>query len=81
MSVEEKDEILSRISAAIGLIKWLGGGAVSAFIALIVLIVADHYDQANIRKDTDWMKPRVERMWYKTHPEDLAGDPSQRPLP
>jgi len=76
MSLEEKEEILNRISAAIGLIKWLGGGAASAFVALILLIVADHYEQATIKKDTDWMKPRVERMWYRTHPEDLAGDPN-----
>jgi len=71
MGTEEKDEILSNLSALATLIKWLGGGAVSAFLALIGLVVADHYDQENIRRDTNWMKPRVERMWYKTHPEDL----------
>ena len=75
MSLEEKDEIIARIAAVADLVKWFGGGAISAFIALIILIIADHYEQASMKKDTDWMKPRVERLWYKAHPEEPLSEP------
>ena len=71
MSTEERDEIISPIRSVMSLLRWLGGGSFIAVMGLIILVVADHYDQVNLRHDSDWMKPRVERLWYKSHPDDL----------
>lgn len=80
MSHEEEQEILRNILAVASMLKWMGGSVLIVFFTLVVLVVADHYDQANLSRDVQWMRPRVERMWYeaarnKTQP-GVPGEPS-----
>ena len=65
MSAEEKEEILASLSTLIGIAKWLGGASFLALCGLILVIVADHYEQQVIKSDVHWMRPRVEQLWYQ----------------
>jgi hypothetical protein len=65
MSTEEKEEILASLSHLVGIAKWLGGGSFLALCGLILIIIADHYEQQVIKTDVQWLRPRVEQLWYQ----------------
>ncbi len=74
MSTEERDEILGYLKAVLSLLKWFGGGSFLALCALIALNISDHFDQAHIKKDVEWMRPKVERLWYRGEPLSISED-------
>jgi hypothetical protein len=65
MSTEEKDEILASLSTLIGIARWLGGTSLVAFCGMILVLVTDHYEQQVIKTDVQWIRPRVEQLWYQ----------------
>lgn len=71
MPIEDKDEILHRINTAIFAVRFfgwigavLGAGAFGCAVVIVGIAVSDHYDQIALRKDSDWMMPRVTQLWY-----------------
>lgn len=68
MSGDERDEILGYLKAGVSLLKWLGSGSFLSLIALIGVVITDHYDLKHIKKDVEWIKPKVEQIWYKHSP-------------
>ena len=71
MSTEDRDEILGVVRSAKLWIKVLSflvaifGASISGvgFLAIKVAI-DDHYDQTDLRKDSNWMLPKVSWLWY-----------------
>lgn len=76
MSVEERDEILGYLRGIRSLIKWMGGASLVAVAGFISIDISDHYDQIMLRKEMDWVRPRVESMWFQHHQpsENLPGE-------
>ena len=66
---ETKDEILATLKAIRSIISWIGIHAVTGFAVVIWAMVIDHFDQVDLRKDDNYMKPRVTRLWIQAHPE------------
>jgi len=66
---EQLKELLIGIKAVRNLLGWIGSGILFSAVALIWALVADHFDQVNLRQDVDWMRPKVERLWYKSYPD------------
>jgi hypothetical protein len=81
----ENDEILTVLKAILGMIRWVGVPVLIGLASLVVIMVADHYEQVGLAKDRDdmklkqvelakdryYMKPRVQHLWKREHPEDL----------
>jgi hypothetical protein len=63
------DEVLDTLKAILGFLRWIGVPLVLALASGVALIVADHYAQVILEKDSDEMKPRVTRLWLERHPE------------
>lgn len=66
MSEQDEKEILQNIMAVASMLRWMGGSVLIVFFTLVVLVVADHYEQASLKREVDWVKPRVERLWYES---------------
>lgn len=62
-------ELLVGIKAVRNILNWIGGGILISALALVWALVVDHFDQVNLRQDVDWMRPKVERLWYKSYPD------------
>jgi hypothetical protein len=76
MSQDERDEILSELLV---IRRYLSGALAaigSAFVALGFVVVGDHYDQRDLRQHSDWMRPKVEALWYRADPNVRAEVPS-----
>lgn len=63
------------------MLRWMGGSVLIVFFTLVVLVVADHYEQATLSKDVQWMRPRVERMWYDSARTKQAAPIHDEPIP
>jgi hypothetical protein len=74
MSDQDEQEILRNIMAVASMLRWMGGSVLIVFFTLVVLVVADHYEQANMKRDVEWMRPKVELIWYST--KHSSGEPS-----
>jgi len=66
---DNHDDILDTLKAILGFMKWLGVPIAGALTVGIVIMVTDHYAQAGLEKDRDFMKPKVTRLWIERHPE------------
>ena len=71
MSSDERDEIVSYLRAVLSLLKWFGSGFLVTLCGLIGLIITDHYDLAHIKRDVEWMRPKVEQIWYKNETNSI----------
>ena len=71
------DEILGTLRSILTVISWIGVPALGAMTIIVGALIADHFDQVNLRRDSNWMKPRVQRMWLKEHPEIQADEATQ----
>lgn len=56
--------ILHGIKSAITI---FGTTIVLGFVSAAFFILNDHYTLNRVEEDADWMKPRVQSMWYKGH--------------
>lgn len=65
------DDILNVLKAILGLIRWVGIPVLVGTGGLIVVMVADHYQQIGLAEDRDYMKPRVVKLWQEKHPEEM----------
>ncbi len=65
MSDEERDEILGYLRWIQAVLRWLGGAGFVFFAGMVIVIISDHYEQTSMAKDIQWMRPRVESLWYK----------------
>lgn len=74
MSDQERDEILGYLRWIQGVLKWLGGAGFVFFAGLVIVIVSDHYEQTTLSKEVQWMRPRVESLWYKSRPSANSSD-------
>jgi hypothetical protein len=61
------NDIASILITIRSLIKGLGSIMVTGFIAAAWFIISDHFGLVRVTEDTDWMRPRVQSMWYKGH--------------
>jgi hypothetical protein len=68
---ESNEDILNVLKAILAMIRWVGVPILIGLSSLVVIMVADHYEQVGLAKDRDYMKPRVQHLWKKEHPEDL----------
>ena len=69
----KRDEILDTLKSILTFIRWIGIPAVTGIGFLIASLIADHYDQTQLDKDRDYMKPKVVRLWSKAYP-NLTSD-------
>jgi len=67
MSNDETQNIASILNGIKFVIVVFGSIIITAFFGAVFFIVNDHYSLVRVTEDTDWMKPRVQSMWYKGH--------------
>lgn len=65
----EREEILAILRTTKGLLRWVLGVAFAAVFGAAVVLISDHYDQLTLRHEMDYVKPKVERLWWKTFPD------------
>lgn len=68
-SPNNHDEVLDTLKAILGFMRWIGVPLVGALAVGIGIMVTDHYSQASLEQDRDYMKPKVTRLWLERHPE------------
>jgi len=72
MSQDEREQILAELLVIRRLLGWAAGGIFTVLAALGLVVTNDHFDQRSLRETSDWMRPKVERLWYKhMSPEEL----------
>jgi len=69
LSPAQKVEVTTILAGILGYLKIYGMATVTIFFAAVWFVINDHYCLAKVTEDTDWMKPRVQSMWYKGHPD------------
>jgi len=75
MSEDERSQILSELVVIKRLLRGAGLGFGGAMLAVATLVVTDHFDQADLRRTMDTVEPRVEKLWWRTFPnERVASD-------
>lgn len=73
---DNHDDILGTLRSIVSLMKW-GGVPLLGFVAFItVSIVADHFMIQRVKEDTNYMKPKVTRLWIESHPKEAASEAS-----
>jgi hypothetical protein len=76
MSTEDREQILTELLV---IRRYLGrsvAGVGAGVVALALVVVSDHYDQRDLRQHADWMRPKVEALWYRADPDVRAEMPS-----
>lgn len=80
MSTEDEAELLHTLrtqktwlKAFSFIIGIFGMGIVGAAAWVIAVATTDHFDQISLRKDSDWMMPRVTQLWYHGNKEPDDG--------
>lgn len=68
MSDNDREEILAELRVIRRLIKGVGGAVGAGILAIALVGISDHFDQKVLRSDNDWMKPRVQALWYRFNP-------------
>ena len=63
------DDILDAIQGIFTLLKWISIPAVTGIALMVGSLVIDHFDQISLRQDSDYMRPKVTRLWIERHPE------------
>ena len=61
--------MLDLLRAILAMVRWIGIPALGGLGLLIMVLVADHFDEVQLKKDNGYMKPKVTRLWIERHPE------------
>ena len=69
LSPDQRIEVTTILSGILGYLKIYGLATVTIFFTGVWFVINDHYGLVRVAEDTDWMKPRVQSMWYKGHPD------------
>lgn len=72
MSQDEREQILAELLVIRRFLGWATTGIFTVLAGVSLVVMNDHFDQRSLRETSDWMRPKVERLWYKhMTPEEL----------
>lgn len=69
MSADEREELIGYLRGIKGFLNWVGGGVLVAILTVAWFILTDHFGQIKLREEMDYVKPKVEQLWWRSKPD------------
>jgi len=67
--IPQNNEVTAILNLILGYLKAYGLATLCIFFAGVWFVLVDHFSLVRVTEETDWMKPRVQSLWYKSHPD------------